>query len=831
MTVTYLHPHPDTQLEDLSQERVHIERPLPIFRPAFYILGESGPPNEFLFYESLSQAKAILGEQTFNKANRRYYSPACDMITKILENGGSCFIARAEDDSAMPSVALMAAEVEMQATHTKYEIDPVTGNFKRDSSNMLIPVMSGGNPVEIKGVNITLKMYTDWNQILKLVYNLDDSDLENDLYAGRDAVDRLVNYIKSNPITHAPVAVGDTWSDDLVTDDLWITQPTVVAPPSGEYPTSPVFYGSPFNGAAGLRHAYTSWQLSTTDTFGAGDIVAEALMSPYLEAWAPDATLTPGNYYLRFKYYGVAVTSKIVPLIFVKKDYPGASGDNFGFAFWYDATANSKYAVQNRRGFINSFDPFKKNPGSINPVGIKNKFGSTSAAFALSEDMLDATSNVNFRVGDVLRTSYNDTTHPLQMEVLPFHANYGVLTAYLSYFDPSIPSPEEQLLTVNASGEITAIAEMTISDLRDMLDGYGDQGMLNILGLRDPDGKRYQSIRGIYTGNNTYTPGNRTYLGSGMDGGLFSKSAYTAQFKSFFNLEINENIEDSAKYPFTDLIDVGYNTECKYAMLDFMSIRPDVFVSVTTNIKPFYHPDNSWTGITTAEQDYALGVALVSRGNMTKESVVFGTNSCRFAVFVSGGYISGIKDPCGMTYWLAEKLAQYDSGTSLGDKIRGLPNSDISTFETMLWIPGTKALRELLWGECLNYPQHYDMSRIHMAGIRTGYKTDGNTFSMLSDFGFTRDVAVYAKHETRPVWAELAGRDEPAKDLIPILKQNTETRLNRLFNGRYRYDVTPYQTENDRKMGTVYRIRIDIRGGAPFRHGYFELKVYKDTQV
>jgi hypothetical protein len=66
---------------------------------------------------------------------------------------------------------------------------------------------------------------------------------------------------------------------------------------------------------------------------------------------------------------------------------------------------------------------------------------------------------------------------------------------------------------------------------------------------------------------------------------------------------------------------------------------------------------------------------------------------------------------------------------------------------------------------------------------------------------------------------------------MPILESDTSEALAKLFNGRYRIVVKAFQTETDRKMGTIYRVRVDIYGGAPYRQGSFEIKVYKDTQA
>lgn len=736
--ITGNYPHYEITVEDKSFQDVHIERELPLFRPLMYVPAQKGVPNEPMLFNSINEAMNVLGEETFNVTNKKYYTPAIDIIQGILRRG-SCFIARADDGNSMPSVLLIALEVTYNTAMTRFKVDPITGEFEFtiNGTGDKVYTPSTEVPTSMSGVGIKYRKYTDLKEILKLVYGLTDAQVDSDQYKGRKAVEKLIQNIEGNTLLHT------------------VVPSTVVG--------------------------------------------------------------TGGN------------KTAIVPIYLTCAKYPGLYGDDIGLSVNYNRKDNSTKAVQTRKGFIYEFGPFKKKYGTINTVAIKSRFGSDFFTAGLTKDMTDVVSKIDYTVDNVIGVSYPETKNDLGFKIYPFFNNITLLSIVLSEIEDSIEKLKTPIVTVNASTkEITAVNIPDIDDLIDILNEYQFSGMFNIFGLKKPNGEVYQQIRYTHaTGLGYFQPGNGIYMGSGSDGDIFNKNVFRSKFTDFFSLSLNPYIEDSARYPFTHVFDAGYHMENKFDLLDFLALRDDVIAEIGTNIKPYYHEDNRHTGINTEFEDHSIGASLRGYAQNVKESVIKGTPSCRANIYATSGIIPGIKDPCGLQYWIAGKLAAYENLNYLDKEITGLPNAEVDIFTKMNWVPSAASLKELLWDSGLNYAQYFDMKRFHVASLRSVYYNDSST---LSDAGFVRHL-VYVKHEVRSVWAMFSGVKLPKHVMQAQLETAVIEKLTRLFNNKYVFTVKAYQTETDDALGFVQRVQINITSGSPYRVGPFDIVCHKDGAI
>ena len=553
--------------------------------------------------------------------------------------------------------------------------------------------------------------------------------------------------------------------------------------------------------ASALDHTYTA----TTDLDKLKEVLA-ILTSPDFTANPLDGT----------------TEAVIIPILLVMAKSPGVYGNDLGFSIEYNKMHNLSTAVTNRKGFIYDFFPFKKKYGTVNPVPIRTIFTTESFSSALTAECIDEKTKVPYDMKYNISLNYPQKTNNLMMDFHPIYPNIHLLAAAVSVYEESIPDFEFALY--NADG--TPKTNIDALALQEAIDKYQYAGMFNIFGLRDPSGVVYKRILSLPANDDPgfVDVGFRKYLVMGSDGDIFKKDVFAEYFSQFFALEVNPNLEDSPRYPFTHLIDVGYQAQNKYDMLDFMAVRDDIQVHIGPYIHPKYHLDSKYDGVMTTAEDISFGTVLRNRALLIRESIIKGTESCRASIFAQAAYRKGARYPVPLQFWVATKLAKYDNRQWLDKEIRGLPNSEVDMFEEIIWVPSTAALKSLSWDTGLNYCQYFDMKRFHFAAMRSVYRNDT---SVLSDDGFVRAI-VYTKHEVRQTWAKFVGLNSPRKILQAALEKDVIQRLTRLYNGKYSFTVKAYQTETDALLGYVQRVQINITAGAPYRVGIFDIVCYRE---
>lgn len=715
------YPHFESLVDDKTGANVFQEKPLPNFRPLIVMPAQCGVTNEPVWCQDGVVARNLFGEETFNPANAKYFSPQSEYLNDHFKKGGA-FICRAANNKALPAIALLCAAVKINQGIPQWEVDSITGNYKLDAQGAKIPIMTTDQvPVQVTAKGAT------------------------------------VRYLMLNDLTTIGTALGITFT---VTTDL------------------------------------------------------EKLQQVLAVLTAPDFSANP---------LSTGADAVIVPLLLVMSKSPGVFGNDLGFRVEYDKVMNSASAVAKKRGFIFNFSPFKKLYGTNNTTTIRSIFGSTSFSAALTAEMIDSSSKVTYDMRSVIQRSYPSESHNLMMDFYPIVPNFNLLAAVVAPYEESIPDLDFKLYETNGS----PVADIDAAALQEALGRYQYAGMFNIFGLRDPSGVVYKKIVALPTNDEPgfFNIGTGKFLSLGDDGDIFDKAVFKAYLTSFYDLQINPNLEDSARYPFTHLIDLGFQTDNKFDMLDFMAVRDDIQVLTGPYVHPKFDPDPLATGVSTAEVDISAGAVLRARALTIRESVIKGTNSCRATIFAQAGFKPGGRYPVPLQYWLGLKLAEYDNKVYIDKEVAGLPESAVEIFESIVWVPSPNVLKKLTWDTGLNYCQYYDMKRYHFASIRTVHDNDT---SLLSDDGFTRHL-VYTKHAVRKIWAKHAGRKtKTVKILQAALEADTIEALRILYNGKYTFSVRAYQTATDSALGYVQRVEIIITSGAPYRVGIFEIVCNRD---
>lgn len=315
----------------------------------------------------------------------------------------------------------------------------------------------------------------------------------------------------------------------------------------------------------------------------------------------------------------------------------------------------------------------------------------------------------------------------------------------------------------------------------------------------------------------------------GVDPSFLDKAMY-----DFVKLSLNRDIVDKFRYPITHIYDVGYSMTTKFAMIDFLDVRDDVGVELTTQVLL----SNEWaTGFNVPAKlndeaaDTMNGIALREHALLMRESVLKNTDCMRCSIYTQTGTAidpSGIgysKDPVPFLFWSAYQHARLENTSVMSkEEPRGLPGSYNSLFKSWKWMPHSEPAKEHTWNAGLNYCQHADRKRIFYPSLRTVYRYDT---SILCD-QWDVDAIIYTKHECRKAWAKFVGRNDRVADLQKAIKMYLQDTLQALYNGKFDFVVEVYQTEEEKKIGYIQHVRLELTFPATMRVMVFDIEVNRE---
>lgn len=462
------------------------------------------------------------------------------------------------------------------------------------------------------------------------------------------------------------------------------------------------------------------------------------------------------------------------PMIGFLASSSGLWGNDVGFSLYYNTDENETDQIDRVGGVFYTLAPIQKDYGFSTTTPIRDLYTSTFNSFIMKPNVIDAATDTPVSVADVLERTYPEG-YELPYNVHVYNDNFETV------------------------GDICRALEVNRTD--DLTSGW----LVNLVSARDFDNKPYDHIViTSETGDATLVEGINYYLLGGTDGTL-DKTTIEGLIVNFLSGSINPDLSDKPRYPITHMFDTGFALTTKYAMLDFLNYRDDVKVILSTQ--------DCDISINSKLEDESTGSALRSRALLMRESIVMGTGCCRAEIFQQAGkpvntnYNQWI--PAG-TFWSAMKYAEYQNLGYLNKEPKGLPNSDVSLFKEVSWTPSTEDLKARSWDTGLNYFQYYTMKNLHYAGVRTVYNYDT---SVLVDTTFT-DAIVYSKHEIRQSWAKFASLTMANAELQTRVRADLIDRLGTLYNGKYVFDVTVYQTEEEARLGFVQHVLVDITAPA-----------------
>ena len=775
MAATTIKPYPHIQInvKDNSIATIDFVEVLPVHRPLYVMRTQKGPLGEPVWCNTYSEAAALFGAETFNPANKTYFSRSALYLRETLTRNGAFISRYLPEGHQRASVALLAA-------------------------------------VKVEGIDQYRKNEDGTRQSR---YNSTTHQFEDDPTGDEETGVKIQFVTKSV-----------TFNNDGTVD-----------------------YNSTFS-SSGTKPTYVS---------------ADGIL--------------------------------YVPLaVFVAKDH-GAYGNDLAFRLFYSAKSNEPGDVDSYKTLFYNIGFAEREPGSTTWDAITDIYNRENCAFAANKDAVNPDTGAPLSIDYVLDKGFSDNTHILPVEYDLFEENFNILGLIIAAYendgkplsfndDDSYKYDKCSLNSIDGD-----IGHLTSDERSEMLDYVTTGGTcpidstlgykVNVISGVNLSGVPYDHVLivkdqetatlkdgsviltnkdtdGVVTsrsGDEVSAPAEGFSLVSLTDffsiplddgsDGTFVDTTETERAAGSWSTDdeamyrfcklklegIKDRIVESLRFPMTHIFDVGFTMKTKKAMLDFLDVRDDVVMIMSPQV---LYLDGSKRPVKQNDQatDEANTEALRAYALLMRESVLYGTDCMRASIYEHSGHLvnSVFDGIVPHTYWAAVQYAQYGNLPYMNQiEPRGLPYSYNLLFKDQNWTNYRADSQSRVWDEGGNYVQFADMTRLFYPSLRTVYRA---ATSVLIDEWVVAAV-VYAKYVCRRAWARFSGRNDSATKLQSAIKQYLDAELTTLFNGKYSFDVTVYQTAEEQELGYIQHVKLSITFGATMRVLDVDIEVNRENFV
>jgi len=496
------------------------------------------------------------------------------------------------------------------------------------------------------------------------------------------------------------------------------------------------------------------------------------------------------------------------PIMVELDAYPGALGSDRCFSLYRDFANLDALMIQNIGSQIYTMAPKKKLYGNVSVANVLDENGNVSNQFSFLPDAKDPVTTAKMYFGDHFPTRYSD----LPASFAIYHENINAIgQAWLT--DVQSGSYDDEGIVITDNGMMVDI--FTGKDFKN--DPYPGLWVVTseteLSGLNVEAGLNFNSANNIYATNGT--------------DGVLDDVTIEGELIKFCSGTLAPTIVDKLRYPMTHVYDMGCSLDTKKALLEAMTLRDDLIVTVATQDLSVHYKDgetpvyesgsaNPTNGlrppINNEYQDESVAISLRAYGLLFPESIDKGTGACRFSIGMQVGTLpSNELVPCSLR--IAQMRSEYMGTEILQGSFGGRPNSECNLFESVNYTPSSEDSKGRLWAAGGNYLSYFDRVGLFYAALRTGYRHETSVLSSL----YFVDTLTYTKQLIGKSWTLFSGMDIPFDILQQQITDDLTNKLATTYNGKYVFSVRVYQTAEEQKRGYETHVAVDIQAPATNR--------------
>jgi len=429
--------------------------------------------------------------------------------------------------------------------------------------------------------------------------------------------------------------------------------------------------------------------------------------------------------------------STMFPIWEQRAKYKGKKYDNIGISL--DIPTNDKINEKLKEGLLAlpyEFALYKRADEDSSGSRVASLFGSKKQQFVFVKDGKDPVTSMPVDIVATTDEWYN-LTSPLRDLVYPLIEKPYIYYSNLELVNGKLMEAEAAYVNANVTTQ-----DGTVVNTSNWLDFVPNVAAAKQTGIINPftavSTKRVPAFTykiddgaATLTANQTevFVSGTSPiYLKNGKDGSL-TEVELEKGVKKWMDKYIDGNSEviDTAVNLENALWDSGFTLETKKSLVNFISLRKDTFLGLSTR------EDNLGDKFVDLVTERAIGLNLKARLGLAPESTFFGTPVTRAVVVIGSGNDS--LDPTNRRYGLlhdiAFKTARMMGGQSWKKELmfdRGGKNIILNYSNVQpSFIP--KGIKPDLWNIGLIWPQPYDVRSYYFPAMQSVYDNDSSAMN------------------------------------------------------------------------------------------------------
>lgn len=508
--------------------------------------------------------------------------------------------------------------------------------------------------------------------------------------------------------------------------------------------------------------------------------------------------------------------STVYPLMELPTSFFGALGNNVGLRLWaptqidpdgYDEETAAKFLTRLYR-----LQLVELMSGSSNPVITKTKFGEDYIDVAFDEGVYSESMDRDLTIDTVLVDQYEDDG--LDTGLSPLHSPVSEVHVYRDNID----TVRQMILDAEHRVNPASIAQIA------------EPSQIDFLTMLGEDGDSYHSIvlEGPIEGGILLGKQSTIYAAGGNDGDTSIReynNLVDIQNANFGKLD--DQYEDTAKFPFGILYDTGLPMASKYKSMQVLGARSDLQYFYTTFI------EGEKKALTESEEVSRVQ-AIMTRLRAYPESTLYGTGVCRAQIVTQSGRLSagGYTGLVPQLLDIARKWARYaGAGNGVlrpGFEMDAYPNNKVDFIKRLNVGNFNVRTQANLWANGATYSSSYDTRSNYFPCQRSVYQDD--TSVLLSPI--TVNICCVIMRLIVRIHAQFSGNASITKEqLVERCDEAIVDATKELFGERVLVTPETVITEIDENNGSSWTCNVTVAANNPRTTLYFNLETIRREAV
>lgn len=511
-------------------------------------------------------------------------------------------------------------------------------------------------------------------------------------------------------------------------------------------------------------------------------------------------------------------TAQVYPLISVREVEFGTDGHLTGFRLYAPTAGGVTENFDSRllsqiKAYPFRFQVLRQNETNRSWKVSETLSGAQSVLASFMPGAVDPNTDADLAADAVIMDSYRRVDHSVLPDVDGFLGNIAIYQSNIETLLAKFKAAEDAYITASSNPE----------DIQtDFTGADGEEYLFNLLGGTTYSGYPYHTYVMEESANGFKPTATSVVPLGGSSDGTMNNDAFGTLVTTYISNYANRNspvLEDARRVE-SVFYDSGYKLSDKFKLFDFLAIRKDLALMLST------YEAGAPSGDATTE--YATATALHTRASLYPDSTFYGTGPLRF--FIMGGDAkvigSAYRGRVPSLYTAAMKFADYmgagNGKWKSGKSPAGSPGSivdDMTDFNLTFRPVDQKVLD---WMVGLNYIQAYDTQAYHVPAWKTIYGDDTSVLTSV----FTMFACVEINKVCAQVHRQYSGTDNQSNlQYASNIDRTIAALLQGRFDNRFYIEVQTTYTDQDvaRNYSATTAVRLGAYGQKTVNQAYIDV--------